>query len=174
MNSDQLENRLRNARFVCTRCGACCSGPDNEVIVTPDEIDRLISISGKTFDEVAEPYPEWFEEHGERFTFSWILKRGQDGNCIFLRDRKCTVYAVRPDICRTYPFMLDRDELVVSACPGLGTNETESPEQLAQDLITRQNHDDAEFSATKREYQKHSMVSGETVVIDSRGVHPRT
>ena len=44
-------------------------------------------------------------------------------------------------------------------------------EALADALINRQMSDDAEVDATKREYQKHSILSGETVVIDSRGTH---
>ncbi|HJJ35996.1 MAG TPA: YkgJ family cysteine cluster protein [Methanocorpusculum sp.] len=174
MNPETLAEKVKDARFVCACCGACCSGPDNEVIVAPQEIERIMHATGESFDEIAEPYPEWFEEQGERFTFSWILRRGADGNCRFLRDGRCTVYADRPDICRTYPFMLDRGELLISECPALGKTETENPFQIAEDLIAREQHDDAEIAAARREYQKHSMVAGATVVIDSRGVHPRT
>ncbi len=171
MKKEKLVRRLADAGFACECCGACCSGADNEVIVTPDEIDVLVRVTGLLLDDIAEPYPEWFEEHGERFTFSWILKRGADGNCRFLRDKKCTVYANRPDICRTYPFMLNRGKLIVSACPGLGKHTSEDAVRIADDLILREWHDNTEFAATRETYQKHSIISGARLVIDSRGVH---
>lgn len=173
MNRETLISHLKNARFSCEHCGLCCSGNDNEVIVTPDEIENLMQETGLSFDEIAEPYPEWFEEHGETFTFSWILRRGSDGNCIFLKNKQCMVYGQRPDICKTYPFMLNRGELLISECPALGLHDSDNAEQMADDLIVREVHDNAEFEATRREYQKHSIISGSILVIDSRGVHIR-
>lgn len=173
MNKSSLVCQLGEAGFACECCGACCSGADNEVIVSPDEIDALAEVTGLSPEDIAEPYPEWFEEHGERFTFSWILRRGKDGNCMFLKDNRCTVYAHRPDICRTYPFMLHDGRLIISECQAVGRHQTADPEQLADDLILRAQHDDAEFEATRKEYQKHCITAGATLVIDSRGAHIR-
>ncbi|HJJ31242.1 MAG TPA: YkgJ family cysteine cluster protein [Methanocorpusculum sp.] len=171
MDKAVLTDSLRKARFRCEECGLCCSGCDNEVIVSPDEVDALSKASGLSFEEIAEPYPEWFEEKGERFTLAWVLRRGADGNCLFLENNRCRYYAARPHLCRTYPFMLNGGELIISECPALGKHDTAGAEDLAAALIKRKEADDAEVSATKREYQKHSIISGETVVIDSRGAH---
>ncbi|HJJ38510.1 MAG TPA: YkgJ family cysteine cluster protein [Methanocorpusculum sp.] len=171
MDKEVLIDSLRKACFRCEECGLCCSGCDNEVIVSPDEVDALSKASGFSFEEIAEPYPEWFEENGERFTLAWVLRRGSDGNCMFLENNRCRVYASRPHLCRTYPFMLNGDELIISECPALGKHDTADAGNLADALIKRQEADDAEVLATKREYQKHSIISGETVVIDSRGTH---
>lgn len=173
MDTHSLTESLRKAKFRCEECGLCCSGCDNEVIVSPDEVDALSKASGLSFEEIAEPYPEWFEEKGERFTLAWVLRRGMGGNCIFLENNRCRYYASRPHLCRTYPFMLNNDELIISECPALGMHEMSDAEaeELADALVKRQEADDCEVAATKREYQKHSIVSGETVIIDSRGVH---
>ena len=171
MDKQSLTESLVKARFRCEECGLCCSGCNNEVIVSPDEVDALSHASGLSFEDIAEPYPEWFEEKDERFTLAWVLRRGADGNCLFLENNRCRYYASRPHLCRTYPFMLNRDELIISECPALGKHETADAEVLADALFKRQMADDAEVEATKREYQKHSILSGETVVIDSRGVH---
>ena len=171
MEKEELIKKLTEARFSCRMCAECCSGPDNEVIVSPDEVDALSKASGLSFEEIAEPYPEWFEENGERFTFSWVLRRGADGNCLFLKNNRCQYYSARPHLCRTYPFMLNRGNLLISECPSLGISDTIDADLLADSLIKRQEADDAEFEATRREYQKHSIISGKTLVIDSRGTH---
>ena len=69
--------------------------------------------------------------------------------------------------------MLNRGNLLISECPALGKSATKNAGNLADALILRQEADDAEFENTRREYQKHSIVSGKTLVIDSRGVHLR-
>ena len=173
MDRKTVTESLSNAKFRCEACGLCCSGCDNEVIVSPDEVDALSKVSGLSFEEIAEPYPEWFEEKGERFTLAWVLRRGKDGNCLFLENNRCRYYAARPHLCRTYPFMLDGDDFIISECPALGKHEMPDAEAeaLADALIARQKADDAEIFGTKREYQKHSILSGETVIIDSRGAH---
>ena len=39
---DELTKKIRDACFTCTLCGACCSGADNEVMVSPDEVEALM------------------------------------------------------------------------------------------------------------------------------------
>ena len=167
-----LTEKIRAAKFSCRLCGACCSGADNEVMVTPDEVDVLCKASGLSFSEIAEPYPEWMEyPDGTKITFGWVLRRGMDGNCMFLKENRCTVYASRPHICRTYPFMLDGKELIISECPAVGCSECLDAEETAYALLCRRDAEDAEFAESGKQYQKHSIASGSTVIIDSRGVH---
>jgi Fe-S-cluster containining protein len=58
-----------------------------------------------------------------------MLKK-PDGKCIFLHDEKCTVYEVRPLICRFYPFELSTDQVgtcsfgVTDECPGVSHPDT--------------------------------------------------
>lgn len=170
--TERIQETVRRAGFTCRLCGACCSGPDNEVMVSPQEIDVLVSATGRPASGIAEPYPEWLQQDGGTFTFGWVLRRGKDGNCIFLEDNRCRVYESRPHICRTYPFMLDGEELLISECPGCtaGTN-TGNAEQIMQDLIRRRDAEDAELEMTEKQYQKHSIITGSTIVFDSRGAH---
>lgn len=167
-----LAEKIRAAGFVCRCCGACCSGADNEVMVSPDEVELLMQASGLPFADIAEPYPDWMEfPDGTKLTFGWVLKRGADGNCLFLKNGRCTVYASRPHICRTYPFMLDGDSLIISECSAVGCNTCTDAEETAAALLCRRDAEDREFGLSEQQYQKHSIVSGSTVVIDSRGVH---
>ena len=164
-----FEEQIRKSGFSCQLCGACCSGPDNEVMVSPEEIELLQKETRLSFEEIAEPYPEWFEKGGETFTFGWVLRRGEDGNCLFLKNKRCSVYAVRPHICRTYPFMLDSDNLIISECDAVtGTCPCPNTELLVSSLLERRDAEDLEFLKTKEQYQKHSIKSGATLVFDSR------
>jgi hypothetical protein len=168
----ELKKDLRAAGFTCTRCGECCSGKDNEVMVSPDEIDVLCKVAKLTQKEIVEPYPEWIHDQGATYTFGYVLKRGKDGNCMFLKNKRCTVYEYRPHICRTYPFMLDGEKLLVFECPGCRLGEdTPEAEKLQKDLLARRAAEDKEFLLTKEQYQKYSMVSGSTIIFDSRGAH---
>ncbi len=127
----ELEIRIREAEFTCRCCGECCSGKNNEVMVSPDEIDLLCETTGLTHEQITEPH-----------------------------------------ICRTYPFMLDGKELLVFECCGCKIGEpTPDTEQIAKDLLIRQNAEDKEFLLTKEQYQKHSMVLGSIIIFDSRGAH---
>ena len=103
--------------FSCTGCGSCCRG-EGYVWMTPPEIQaiaELLQIDLETF--------------GRRFlrrvgrALSLIEKPNHD--CIFW-DGGCTVYAVRPTQCRTFPFWPENIETpgaweaVVRQCPGAG------------------------------------------------------
>ncbi|WP_319379354.1 YkgJ family cysteine cluster protein [uncultured Methanocorpusculum sp.] len=168
----ELEIEIRNAEFACRCCGECCSGKDNEVMVSPDEIDLLCEAAGLTPDQIAEPYPEWIHDQEVTFTFGRVLRRGEDGNCMFLKNNRCTVYEHRPHICRTYPFMLDGNRILVFECSGCKSGEpTQDAELIAQDLLARREAEDKEFLLTKEQYQKHSMVLGSTIIFDSKGAH---
>lgn len=99
-----LEEKIRKAGFSCQLCGECCKGDESLVMISPFEIDRLCKVSKLSFEEIAEPYPEWLKfPDGREFTFGWVLRHGEDGNCIFLKETKCQVYNERPHLCRTYP-----------------------------------------------------------------------
>lgn len=169
---DELTEKIAATGFECLGCAKCCSGEDNEVMVSPNEIAALEKASGLCAEDIAEPYPSWIEQNGAKFTFGRVLKRGKDGDCIFLKDKRCSVYEFRPHICRTYPFMLDETELIVSECEGVGCNKvcTEA-DKIKIDLVLRKNAEDLEFELTKKEYQKHSIVKGSIIIFDSLGAH---
>ena len=112
------------------------------------------------------------DNDGCTFTFGWVLRRGEDGNCIFLENNRCRVYQNRPHICRTYPFMLDGEELIVSECPGCSKERvTEDAGQITKDLLRRRDAEDRELEKTEKQYQKHSISTGSTIVFDSNGAH---
>jgi Fe-S-cluster containining protein len=154
MKHDELAERLREIGFSCTRCGACCRGTDvdeNLVMVTPEEIELLAEGTGRPADHFTDPYPEFLAMRGGgSLTFERCLSRTPAG-CVFLSESTCTAYPYRPWICRTYPFMLDGNELAASPCEGLGREMTrEEARDLALLLVRRKEAEQAEEEAVAK------------------------
>jgi Fe-S-cluster containining protein len=84
--------------FECTGCGDCCSGPDGYAWVNQTEIKTLADHLNLSIDQVQSQY---LRRVGPR----WALKdQNEKGDCIFLVDHRCTVYAARPIQCQTFPW----------------------------------------------------------------------
>lgn len=102
--------------FTCTQCGNCCTGPAGFVWISDVEIARLAEHLKMTPPDVVRTYCR--EEFGR---LSLKENRTPEGNydCVFLQERTaeitfdglppvrhkaCSIYAVRPLQCRTWPF----------------------------------------------------------------------
>jgi Fe-S-cluster containining protein len=171
---DDVANRVGSFGFHCRECGACCrrvAEDSNLVLVSPAEVRAIMAATGMTWDEVAEPYPDFIDAgNGGEYTFAWCIRRTADA-CIFLRDGRCSVYAHRPWICRTYPFMLVDDDLLVSECSGLGKPLSPGDaHDAAADLCRRQAAEAAEEAGLRAVYREATVPPGKRAVIDSEGV----
>lgn len=114
-------------RFTCTQCGHCCTGSPGQVRVTPEEINAIANATRKPADE--------FLKVG-----GTMLLEKPNGDCVF-HENGCTIYAMRPTQCRTYPFWfrnLRSEESWAKAraeCPGIGEGRLYSKKEIL-DLIT--------------------------------------
>jgi Fe-S-cluster containining protein len=102
---------LRGFEFDCRPdCGLCCFAAPR---VTPREQDRILRI-----------VPEAVIEGDGRDRF--LAARGDGGACQFLRDRRCSIHALRPVPCREFPVTVHVGErlqaTLVLGCPGLDLN----------------------------------------------------
>ena len=154
--------------FSCQWCGKCCRQAfgDNRVYLIPSEITRLQEFTCLPKLKIVEPYilekpeepvpekselekeetdnPEFFSENtdfeGNIHSFGWVLKRKNDGNCIFLQENKnrCSIYPVRPMLCATYPFYIEDMNLQICECEGLNQPiSTEESLELAKFILFR-------------------------------------
>ncbi|NYT05951.1 MAG: YkgJ family cysteine cluster protein [Methanomicrobiales archaeon] len=161
--------------FSCRSCGACCrqAGKDsNLVMAAPAELAAIVHAAGLSREAIAEPYPEFVDgPGGSQITFGWCLRRTGDA-CAFLEaGNRCRIYAVRPWICRTYPFMLADGDLVVSECPGVGGAISEADAHaLADELLARARAEEAERRDTAVRYRCAAVPPGARAVIDPDGV----
>ncbi|NYT06934.1 MAG: YkgJ family cysteine cluster protein [Methanomicrobiales archaeon] len=171
MQRNELARRIRNIGFSCTRCGECCRGTDNLVMVSPGEIERMRKETGLAADSIAEPYPERIETgDGGSITFEWALRKNKAG-CRFFSDGHCASYAARPWICRTYPFMLEGETLLVSDCPGTGKEiSREEAWNLAGNLLQRRRAEQLEEEHVRSVLSASEIPPGCRVLVDGRGM----
>ncbi len=86
------------------------------------------------------PTREFTKKYCELEDGIWKLKSGASDDCVFLKDKRCTVYAGRPTQCRTWPFwpeVLNAKTWageVATFCPGVGKGKIWSAEEVEAQL----------------------------------------
>lgn len=78
-------------------CSLCCR--DREVVLTRKDITKLLTY-GHYEQVFARP-----SKYGHNIKELIFV----DGECVFLKHNKCTVYANRPTACRIFPYCLDEN-----------------------------------------------------------------
>lgn len=85
-------------RFKCTECGKCCTGGPGYAWVTKDEIKAIAEYLGLSIKAFGKKYLRYING---RYA---LLEKSDVFDCIFLKDKRCQIYPVRPIQCRTYPW----------------------------------------------------------------------
>ncbi|TVQ77472.1 MAG: YkgJ family cysteine cluster protein [Bradymonadales bacterium] len=125
----------KGIRFECQGSGKCCvsRGGFGFVYVTSSDRKRLAKQLGlKTQD-----FTRDFCKKSDGF---FHLVDGEDGNCVFLKDRRCSVYEGRPTQCRTWPFWPETmnarrwNKDVASFCPGVGKGRVWSKQEIEHQI----------------------------------------
>lgn len=87
-----------NLPFVCSKCGVCCTLDDfltaGEIKAKPQEQPEVHSKLKALYEELA----ELLQEDEEKYD-NYTMKTP----CPFLREKTCSIYAIRPDGCRQFP-----------------------------------------------------------------------
>jgi Fe-S-cluster containining protein len=112
-----------NVVFECNRCGLCCGDTEEKtrhILLLESE---KTAISAQT----CLPKEAFTEQIDDKNPYCYEMKKNSEGKCFFLKDNQCSIYALRPLICRFYPFELkfdqDKDLHVFNftfECPGVG------------------------------------------------------
>ena len=83
--------------FPCEMCGKCCCQPN--IIIRPEEVDRISRASG------IDLYTFMTQVVCQTADGDILMKKGRNAPCRFLgKDRKCTIWADRPEICDEFPY----------------------------------------------------------------------
>jgi Fe-S-cluster containining protein len=140
-------------QFECSKCGACCREDSMLITVTGSDIARIsraLELSPEEtlraldfyIDDQKRPVPLGLQgiptPLTERGPAIIALKKMENGDCIFLKDDLCMVHAIRPIVCRSFPFTFREHaneqfwglSAAKHICPGLGTG----PRVLVADL----------------------------------------
>ena len=106
LRSSSLEGKwyAQGVRFSCTQCGNCCTGPPGFVWYSEDEGRAMAMELGVSDAEFKRRYTK---KIGGRRSLDERLVEGLY-DCVFLERhedgrRTCSIYAVRPTQCRTWP-----------------------------------------------------------------------
>ena len=88
---------MKKTVFDCQMCGQCCEG-EGGIVLSPKDLKRLYE--GLNLEKQA-----FLDAYGVFRNGKWQVRTGEDGNCIFFRaGQSCTVHAIKPDVCRAWPF----------------------------------------------------------------------
>jgi Fe-S-cluster containining protein len=86
---------------------------------------------------------EDFAEKAEGFEpYVYKMKKTEQGKCVFLNGNLCTIYSIRPLICRFYPFEFKNDRksrptfAYTEECPGIGRG-SKLDRTFFENLLTR-------------------------------------
>jgi len=129
--------------FECAQCGRCCSGPGEGYIwVTGAEAERIARYLSISQNELKQKY---LKRVGWRMS---IIEEAATKDCIFLRNeagiKTCTIYEVRPNQCRTWPFWKqnlqneDSWQAAGQRCGGINQGRRYSPGEIER-LLRQKN-----------------------------------
>ncbi|WP_317135796.1 YkgJ family cysteine cluster protein [Methanochimaera problematica] len=105
---EELEKIIKEVGFKCTMCGKCCTKEFNDHVFLLQKDLRLIKEKNQEAI-VPAPYFEICDQNGIFYVSGYALRCKENGDCIFLKDNRCTRYDLRFSICRIYPYMLHRE-----------------------------------------------------------------
>lgn len=129
-------------RFECQGSGRCCVSRDSYGFVYLTNKDRAnlakaIGISTSAFTRTM----------CEKTDGIYHLK-SDNGPCVFLKNKRCTVYEARPMQCKTWPFWPEVmnpkswSAEVAKFCPGVGKGKLWSPEEIQKELTIQSRWED--------------------------------
>ena len=119
---EKIKKIPKEFRFKCIRCGNCCTDKNTLVNITYSDILRIRKSLNLTLEEIIEIlgfylYNKEFTEEDRKkmvispiitekgLAFIGLIKRNS-GACYFYdeENKRCKIYALRPNFCRTFPF----------------------------------------------------------------------
>jgi Fe-S-cluster containining protein len=112
MESDQV-------LFECTQCGECCKGYGGTYL-TESDIAKIAAFIGVDIEEFKRSYCVL---SGNRP----VLAQQPNGYCIFF-NRNCSIHAVKPRMCRQWPFIrslmvdITNWHIMAGVCPGMNSS----------------------------------------------------
>jgi Fe-S-cluster containining protein len=112
----------KDLHFYCTRCALCCGDTKQRTrhILLSEKDAQAIS------DATSRPVQSFAAKVVGHDPYLYEMRKtGNDRKCIFLQETVCSIYDLRPLICRFYPFSLTTKNgkykfRCTWECPGIG------------------------------------------------------
>lgn len=135
-------------QFECQGSGKCCTshGEYGFVFMTLEDRRRMAKVLGLSTTKFTRQY---CDKLGAAFH---LKEDPKNPDCMFLKNKRCSIYEGRPTQCRTWPFWPEvmpakawkKD--VVAFCPGVGKGKTWSPAEIEKNLKEQARSEDALLS----------------------------
>ena len=115
-------NIKNGIKFKCQGSGNCCvsRGSYGYVYLSKKDLKRLSGFFKISYKLFKKKYCQLTDG------FLHLKEANINGNCVFLKNKKCTIYKARPTQCRTWPFWSENmnqkiwNKDIVNFCPGVG------------------------------------------------------
>ncbi|MDI6805894.1 MAG: YkgJ family cysteine cluster protein, partial [Candidatus Bathyarchaeia archaeon] len=111
-----------NVRFKCEKCAICCGDTKERVrhvLLLEVEARRIAMKTSK----ILRSSPKKLKMLNLTF---YQMRKNAEGKCVFLEDSLCSIYQIRPLICKFYPFQLKNTKnggfefTYTNECPNIG------------------------------------------------------
>lgn len=122
--------------FKCTECGKCCTGSPGYIWVTEHEIIAIADFLNLSIDDFSARYLRVVDDRIS------LLELPKNFDCIFLKDKKCQIYSVRPKQCRTFPWwpknLKSKEDWQEAAkfCEGINLEAPRVPIEIIQEQLS--------------------------------------
>lgn len=129
---------VHGLRFECTQCGKCCTGAPGYTWVTEEEVATISAHLNLSIPEFMRKYVRVVRNRLS------LLEHSKTYDCVFLKDKKCQIYSVRPTQCRTFPWwpelLRSKEEWEEAAkyCEGIRPDAPVVPFATIQDQLKQQ------------------------------------
>ena len=127
----------KGIRFECQGSGNCCVSRGNYGFVYLSKKDiKKLSIELKITQQ---KFIKNYCQKTDGFIHLKELKKNR-GNCLFLKDKKCSVYKSRPIQCRTWPFWPENMNIktwnsdIAKNCPGVGKGKIKTKKAILKQV----------------------------------------
>tara|TARA_Y100001970_G_C14108227_1_gene789385 strand:+ start:803 stop:1240 length:438 start_codon:yes stop_codon:yes gene_type:complete len=125
-------NIKKGIKFQCQGSGNCCvsRGSYGFVYLSKNDVNRLAHFINLKTKDFIEKYCDYTNG------FLHLKENNANGDCQFLKDKKCSVYRARPIQCRTWPFWNENlnaknwNNNISKFCPGIGKGKIYSKEEI--------------------------------------------
>lgn len=148
-------------RFECQGSGKCCTshGEYGFVFMSPEDRRRMAKVLKMSTSAFTKKYCDLTNN------FYHLKEDPKNPDCMFLKNKKCTVYEGRPSQCRTWPFWPEVmnaktwKKEVVSFCPGIGKGPVRTKEEIEKALAIQKTSEDSALVEAKELHRSQFFKS---------------
>ena len=129
-------NYNQGIRFKCQGSSNCCvsRGEYGFVYLSNKDIQRLCHFTKLKKIDFIKTYCDRTDG------FTHLKEELNNDNCIFLKNKKCSIYKARPTQCRTWPFWNENlnakkwNNEISKFCPGIGKGRVITKEEIKKNI----------------------------------------